>query len=329
MGRDVTVVVRARKAGGPEVLEHAILPFKGPGKGEVTVVNHSCGVNFIDVYQRTGLYPLEMPAIMGNEAAGVIERVGKGVEGFSEGDAVAYCTAGPGCCVSRRNVPADRLIPLPDRIDPALAGGLTLRGLTAEYLACRTWPIRAGMDVLVTAAAGGVGSILAQWLSRLGARVVGLAGTEEKASAALRGGCSLALAGYDDIGERVRELCPGGVAVAFDSVGAATWPGILDAIAPRGCLVSYGNASGPVPPFEMLELSRRGSLFATRPALGDYAATRRELLASAEAFFGMAESGLGLPDVTVLPFGDAARAHRMIEGRELVDGVVALDPGEG
>lgn len=325
MGRDVTAAVRISTTGGPEVLEHALLPFKGPGEGEVTVANRSCGVNFIDVYQRTGLYPLEMPAILGNEAAGTVERVGKGVKGVSEGDSVAYCTVGHGCCVSRRNVPADRLIPLPDTIDLDFAGGVMLRGLTAEYLACRAWPVEEGADVLVTAAAGGVGSILSQWLARLGARVVGVVGSEEKAEAVRKDGVADVLVGYEGLGERVRVLCPDGVSAAFDSVGAATWPGILGAVAPRGCLVSYGNASGPVPPFEMLELSRRGSLFVTRPTLGAYTATRGELLASADAFLGMVGGTVRVPEVTLLPMGDAAEAHRMIEGRRL-DGVVALDP---
>lgn len=315
----------ASGTGGPEVLECKEVALAPPAKGEVTVANHSCGVNFIDIYQRTGLYSLPLPMTMGNEAAGVVEAVAEGVKGIAVGDKVAYCTAGPGCCVSHRNVPADCAIPLPEGLGTQAAGGLMLRGLTAEYLARRTWPVAAGIDVLVTAAAGGVGVLLCQWLKKLGAKVHGVVGSQEKAAVAKKHGCADVLVGYEDIGSKARQLCLGGVGVAYDSVGADTWPSVLAALAPRGCLVSYGNASGPVPLFEMLELASHGSLFVTRPTLAHYAATRKELLASARAFFDEIERGMVLPEVHAMPFAKAAQAHQMLEGRK-VSGVLVLDP---
>ena len=322
------VAVQAVSAGGTEVLEQADLSLESPAAGQVQVANHSCGVNFIDIYQRSGLYPLPMPATMGNEAAGVVESIGEGVEGFSVGDEVAYCTAGTGCYVSHRNIPADRAIPVREGLGVELAGGCMLRGLTAEYLARRCWPVVAGVDALVTAAAGGVGKILCQWLGRLGARVVGVVGSKEKTAPASENGCDEVLVGYGNIGERLRDIRPDGVGVAYDSVGAATWPGVLDALAPRGCLVSYGNASGPVPQFALLELASRGSLYVTRPTLAHYAATRSELLSAARAFFDEVGRGLALPKVVSMPLADAAKAHAMLEGRKQ-GGVIVLDPRMG
>ena len=299
-----------------------------PGKGEIQVENHYCGVNFVDIYQRSGLYGLDMPATMGNEASGVISDIGQGVEGVSVGDRVAYCTAGTGCMVSMRNIPAAKAIALPDSMDLALAGGCMLRGLTAEYLARRTWPVTAGTAALVTAAAGGVGRILCQWLSRLGAQVIGVVGSDSKAKAAKGHGCDEVLIGYGDVGSRARALAEGGVDIAYDSVGAATWPSILDAIAPRGCLVSYGNASGPVPDFAPLELSSKGSLFLTRPTLSHYAASQKELSSSAGAFFDEINRGLILPQTTVLPLAEAKRAHEILASRK-EESLLVLDPRDG
>ena len=324
-GKKQITAVQVMRPGDITELQAIELELADPAPDEVQVRNHACGVNYIDIYQRTGLYPMPMPAILGGEAAGVIERCGVNVTDYAVGDEVAYCTAGVGCYVSHRNIPATKAIPLPAEFSTKVAAGVMLKGLTAEYLARRSWPVLAGMDVLVTAAAGGVGMLLCQWLARLGATVIGVVGSKAKCERALSYGCTEVLVGYENLGDRVGKLRPQGVAVAYDSVGAATWPAILDALTPRGCLVSYGNASGPVPPFAPLELASRGSLYVTRPTLAHYTTTRTELLAAAAALFNEIKRGLVLPQVLSYPLTEAAAAHKTLASREL-EGVLVLQP---
>lgn len=319
-----SVAVRMHAPGGPDVMRLDTVALPVPGRGEVQVRNEACGVNFIDIYQRRGLYPLELPATLGNEAAGVIVQVGEGSTGWVAGQRVAYCTAGPGCYAGYRNVPSSKLVVLPDAITTTQAAGCMLKGLTAEYLARRVWPVLAGMPVLVLAAAGGVGMILCQWLQRLGAQVIGVVGSAAKRQQAEACGCTTVLVGYADLSPRVRAEVAAGVAVVFDSVGADTWQSSLDSLMPRGCLVSYGNASGPVPPFAPQELAERGSLYVTRPRLAHYAATVEQLQAMAVALFDEVVRGLRLPEVTAMPLAEAPQAHRLLETRQ-VRGVLVLE----
>ncbi|HET6201932.1 MAG TPA: quinone oxidoreductase [Planctomycetota bacterium] len=311
--------VRIHATGGPEVLRFETIEASEPGPGEARVRQRAVGVNFIDVYHRTGLYPLPaLPHGIGVEAAGVVEAVGKGVTGVAPGDRVAYAGGTPGAYAGVRNVPADRLVPLPAGIDERIAAAALLKGMTVEYLIRRAFRVERGRTVLFHAAAGGVGLIACQWLAHLGATVVGTVGTEEKAKLALAHGCAHAIVyAREDFVARVREITGGrGVPVVYDSVGKTTFEGSLACLAPRGTLVSFGNASGPVAPFDPLELARRGSLFLTRPTLKDYTATREELLACAAALFDVIRSGA----VRVLvgrtgPLREAAEAHRALEGR--------------
>jgi NADPH:quinone reductase len=320
--------VRFARVGGPEVLEVVDADPGPPGPGEVRVRQTAVGVNFIDTYQRSGLYPVpSLPSGLGAEAAGEVELVGEGVREPRVGDRVAYATGPLGAYAEIRNVAAERLVVLPDGIDDRTAAAILLKGMTVEYLIRRTRPLAAGETVLLHAAAGGVGLIFCQWARALGARVIGTVSTEEKAALAREHGCAeTILYGREDVVARVRELTGGaGVPVVYDSVGKDTFAASLDALAPRGMLVTFGQSSGAVPPFDVLTLSAKGSLYLTRPTLATYAARREDLLESARALFDVVLAG----DVKVrigqtFALADAAEAHRALEGRRTTGSTVLL-----
>ena len=320
------LAVRARQAGGPEVLEVVDLPVPVPASGQILIRHKAVGLNFIDTYQRSGLYPMKFPAVLGQEAAGVVEAVGEGVTRFAAGDRVAY--AGQSGAYAERNaVAADKAVRIPDAVSFQIAAAALLKGMTAEFLLRRCHPVESGETLLVQAAAGGVGTILVQWAKALGARVIGTAGSEEKAALARSFGCDEVILYRDqDVAARVRELTDGkGVQVAYDSVGKDTFEGTLGSLGRRGVFVSFGNASGPVPAFEPLRLSRAGSLFFTRPTLFDYIATTEELDASAVALFEMTGSGkIRIEIGQTFPLAEARRAHEALEGRETIGASVLI-----
>ena len=306
------------ETGGPEVLRVVESDPGPPLEYEARVRQTVVGINMIDTYHRKGLYPLpQLPHGIGQEAAGVVEAVGSAVEGLSVGDRVGYAGGVPGAYAEVRNVPAVRLIPLPDDIGDEQAAASLLKGMTVEYLVGRTFRVEAGMTVLFHAAAGGVGLIACQWLRELGATVIGTVGSDEKAELARAHGCHHAVVyTREDFVKRVRELTRGeGVPVVYDSVGRSTFRGSLECLARRGMLVNFGNASGAPEPFDPLELSRRGSLYLTRPTLFDYTATRADLLASAKAVFDMIRRGLRVTVNQRWALEDAAEAHRALEAR--------------
>jgi NADPH:quinone reductase len=321
------LAVRARAAGGPEVLEVVDAPVPVASAGQIVVRHEAIGLNFIETYQRSGLYPTRFPAILGQEAAGRVEAVGRGVTRFAVGDRVAHVGRG-GAYAQVQAVGADRAVRLPDGVSFEIAAAALLKGMTAEFLLRRCRPVAAGETVLVHAAAGGVGTILVQWAKALGARVIGTAGSEQKAALARSFGCDHVILYRDeDVAARVRELTDGkGVAVAYDSVGKDTFEGTLASLARRGVFVSFGNASGPVPAFEPLRLSRAGSLFFTRPTLFDYIAATEELDASAAALFDMIlSSRIRIEIGQTFPLAEARAAHEALEGR-LTTGASLLIP---
>ena len=290
-----------------------------PGPGEVRLRQQAIGLNFIDTYFRTGLYPVELPGGLGNEAAGVVEAVGDGVSEFREGDRVGYFTGPVGAYASHRIVEAERLVKLPDGISCDQAAATMLKGCTAEYLIERCARVEPGQAVLVHAAAGGVGSIAVQWLKAIGARVIAHSGSAGKARLATDLGADVALdCPMDELAAEAREATGGeGVPVILDGVGAASWEASLGSLAKRGLLVSFGNASGPVPPFTMLDLMRRGSVFVTRPTLFDYCSTPAEMRASAARLFDMMLAGKVAVQIGAhYPLREAAEAHRALEARQ-------------
>jgi NADPH2:quinone reductase len=309
--------IRLERTGGPEVLHLVDLPTPEPGPGEIRVRHQAIGLNFIDTYQRGGLYPLPLPATLGLEAAGVVDAVGERVTRFQTGDLVGY-NGSLGAYAEANVLNAARAVKLPSHVDARTAAASLLKGMTAEFLARRIWPLHAGDWVLVHAAAGGVGLILCQWLNHLGVRVIGTVGSEEKATLAKANGCAeVVLYRSEDVAKRVREITGGaGVKVAYDSVGASTVDASLNSLQPRGLFVSFGNASGPVPAIEPLRLSRGGSLFLTRPTLYNYIASTAELDESAAALFQVI--GKGAVKIAIgqeFPLEAAAEAHRSLEGR--------------
>ncbi|WP_374534964.1 quinone oxidoreductase [Phenylobacterium sp.] len=313
--------IRIERTGGPEVLEVAQVEVPSPKPGEILVRHEAVGVNFIDTYHRSGLYPVKLPSGLGLEAAGVVEAVGEGVTRFKAGDRVAYASGPIGAYAELHATSAARAVKLPDGIDAKVAAACLLKGMTAEFLVRRTYPVKAGETILVHAAAGGVGSILVQWAKHLGARVIGTAGSDAKAELARSHGADHVILYRDqDVAAEVRRLTDGkGVPVAYDSVGASTFEGTLASLARRGMFVSFGNASGPVPPFAPLRLSQAGSLFFTRPTMFDYTATTEDLDASAAALFEVIGSGAVKIDIgQTFALGDARRAHEALEGRDTV-----------
>lgn len=323
----MTRAVVIDRTGGPEVLEYRETPLAAPGPGEVTLAQEAVGLNYIDVYHRTGLYPVpSLPAVIGMEGAGVVEAVGEGVETLKPGDRVAYAGV-LGAYAQRRNMPAERLVPLPDGIGFDQAAAMMLQGMTAQYLTRRTYRVEAGDRVLLHAAAGGVGLIAAQWLSHLGATVIGTVGSEPKAELARAHGCHHVI-NYrtEDFVDRVRELTGGeGVDVVYDSVGKATFAGSLDCLRPLGMMVSFGNASGAVPPFEPGLLAQKGSLFFTRPTIMHYIASTEDLLRTATDLFDVVRSGVVRIEVNQrYPLSEAARAHRDLEARATTGSSILL-----
>ncbi len=316
-----------REHGGPEVLRLEDAEVSAPAQGEVQIRHTAIGVNFIDVYDRTGLYPTTLPTGLGREAAGVVIAIGRGVRGFRVGERVAYAYAKPGAYAALRNVPAERVVRLPRGIDDAEAAALMLKGLTAWYLVRRTYRVRRGEPILVHAAAGGVGLILTQWARHLGARVIGVVGSEPKAQLAKKHGChNVLVSGRDDVVAGVKQLTKGaGVAVVYDSVGKDTFTESLDCLRPLGMMVTYGNASGPVPPVSPLELSKRGSLFLTRPTLWHYIATRPQLDAAARELLSMVKARkIRVRIGQRYPLAEAAEAHRDLEARRTTGSTVLI-----
>lgn len=315
--------------GGPEVLEWRDHPVGDPGRGDVRIRHEAIGLNFLDVYFRTGLYPAPsgLPLVPGNEAAGVVIGVGEGVSSLREGDRVAY--AGPiGAYAQERVIAADRLVKVPDSVELDVAAGMMLKGMTAEYLLRRTHEVKAGQTILFHAAAGGVGLIAGQWAKALGATVIGTVGSAQKAELASAHGYDHVI-NYreEDFVARVKDITGGkGVDVVYDSVGKDTYPGSLDCLRPRGLWVSFGQSSGPIDPIDIGILSKKGSLFATRPTLFTYIASRADLEASAEALFDVVTRGTVRIELNQrYALSDAAQAHRDLEGRKTT-GTTVLTP---
>lgn len=312
--------VRIAQTGSPDVLSYEPFELPQPGPGEALVRHRAIGVNMIDTYHRAGLYAVPLPATLGVEGAGVIERLGPGTDdlGLHEGQRVAYAAQTPGAYASVRLMPAERLVPLPDAISDEVAAATLLKGLTVEALVRRVHPVRFAEPVLLHAAAGGVGSLALQWLVDIGAKVIATVGSDEKAELARQQGADHVIVyTREDFKAKVRELYPEGVPVVYDSVGKATFEGSLDCLAVRGLMVSYGNASGKPPALEVGTLATKGSLFITRPTLYSYIRTRAELLDAAQAVFGALQKGAIKPHISArFALSDAAAAHRALESRK-------------
>src|SRR5271166_6328803 len=322
IGTGVTAMVaavRVHKVGGPEVLTYEDVPVPAPGPGQIRIKNHASGVNFIDTYFRMGMYPspVGLPFVSGNEGAGEVVAVGPGVTDIKVGDRVGYVSA-LGAYAAERLLPADRAVKLPDSISYEQAAAMMLKGMTVEYLLRRTFKVEKGMNVLMHAAAGGVGLILCQWANHLGANVIGTVGSKDKAELAKANGCHhIILYRDEDFVARVKEITGGKLCdVVYDGIGKETFPASLDCIRPLGMFVSFGSASGPIEVFNINLLQFKGSLFATRPTLNTYGAKRDDLLSMAKELFEVVGSGaVKIPVNQTYALRDAAKAHRDLEGR--------------
>ena len=323
----MTQAIRMKATGGPEVLTWEDVQLGAPASGEVHVRHNAVGVNYIDIYHRTGAYPLPLPSGLGVEGAGIVVAVGDGVTGFKAGDRVAYAGGPPGAYAEERFVPAARVLKLPDSVGFDVAAGLTFKALTVEYLVRRCFNVKRGDTVLFQAAAGGVGSIACQWLSELGATVIGTVSGEAKAVYARSNGCHHTI-DYkrEDVAKRVRELTNGeGVAVVYDAIGKDTFAQSLQSLRPRGTLVSFGTVSGPTPPVDLAELGAKGSLFVTRPSIAHYTAKRDELEAAAKSVFEMIGSGkIKAGKITTFALREVAQAHRDLEGGKTTGSVILV-----
>jgi NADPH2:quinone reductase len=321
----MTKAIRIHQTGGPEVLQWEDIEVGEPGSGQVRLKQSACGLNYIDVYGRSGMYPVgDLPAILGMEAVGVVEAVGAGVDQVAVGDRVAY-PMNLGAYAEARLIDADKLVTIPDSIGDETAAAMMLKGLTAHYLLHRTYPVQAGDNILVYAAAGGVGLILCQWANLLGANVIGCVGSEEKAELARANGCHHTILYRDeDIAGRAREITDGkGVAAAYDSIGKATFEASLDSLQPFGVLATYGNASGPVDPFSPAVLAGKGSLYVTRPTLATHISTRELLMQGAQRLIDVVAGGQVQISVNQsLPLAECAEAHRQLEARETTGSTV-------
>jgi len=319
--------IRIHEPGGSNKLSWDEISLSDPGPGEVRIRQTAIGLNFIDIYMRSGLYPLtEFPAILGMEAAGHVIEIGEGVASVAVGDRVAYCMV-PGAYTEERNVPVEKLLKLPDSIDNQTAAAMMLKGMTAHYLLYRSYPVQSGDSILVMAAAGGVGLILCQWAKHLGATVIGCVGSDEKAALAKANGADHIIMYKDEsIPERVKQITDGeGVAASYDSIGQATFEDSLNSLRPFGVMVTYGNASGPVEPFSPAILAPKGSLYVTRPTLATHTATRPLLEEGGQRLFDVVENGI----VKVLakqtyPLKDTASAHDDLEHRNTTGSTVLL-----
>ena len=323
----MTKAVRYHKQGGPEVMQYEDVQVGDPGPGQARIRHTAIGVNFVDTYQRSGLYPMQLPQVAGNEAAGVVEAIGQGVTDLKPGDRVAYTgLAGSYCEV--RVVPADRMVKLPEGITDEQAASMMLKGLTVHYLIHTTYPVKKGETVLWHAAAGGVGLIACQWLKHLGVTVIGTAGSDEKCALAKAHGAEHVVNySRENFVERVQAITGGKkVPVVYDSVGKDTWEGSLECLRPRGLMVSFGNASGPVAPVNLGILSTKGSLYVTRPTLATHIASRADLVQRAGDLFDAVKSGKVKIETTQrYPLADAQQAHRDLEGRKTT-GSIVLQP---
>jgi NADPH2:quinone reductase len=323
----MTKAIQIDQFGGPEVMQWREVDSPSAGPGSALIRHEAVGLNFIDTYHRSGLYPLDLPAGLGTEAAGVVEKIGEGVELVAVGDRVAYVGVPPGAYTELREYPADRLVKIPEAVSAKTAAAAMLKGLTAWYLLRRSYRVRSGDPILLYAAAGGVGLIAGQWAASLGARVIGVVSTDEKAVLARDNGCTdIVRSGDPDFVARVREIMGGqGVAAVYDSVGKDSFFQSLDCLRPHGTMVTYGNASGAVEPFSPLELARRGSLFLTRPVLFDFLRERADLQAAAGELFGLIESGtINIQINQTYPLKDAAQAHIDLEARKTTGSTVLI-----
>ena len=318
--------VRIHEAGGPENLQWEEIEVANPGPGQVRVRNTAVGLNFVDTYQRSGLYPMPMPFTLGSEGAGVVEAVGTRVKDLKAGDRVAY--SGPaGAYAEVLLRPADRLVKIPAGVDDKSAAAMMLKGLTTQYLLRRTYRVKKGDTILMHAAAGGVGLILCQWAKALGATVIGTVGSDEKVALAKKAGCRhVIVTSKENFVERVKAITKGkGVPVVYDGVGKDTFMGSLDCLSPLGYMVLFGNASGAVPPFNPAILAQKGSLFLTRPTLNTYCAAREDLVKAARELFTVVKSGKVKISINqTYPLSEAAQAHRDLESRKTTGSTVLI-----
>jgi NADPH2:quinone reductase len=323
----MTHAIRIHQTGGPEVMRWDQVEVGDPGPGQVRIRQTACGLNYIDTYQRSGMYPLPLPAVLGMEAAGVVEAVGAGVAEFKPGDRVAYGAGPPGGYAEARLIAADRVVTRPDDISDRQAAAMMLKGMTVQYLIRRTYTVKPGDTVLFHAAAGGVGLIACQWLKHLGATVIGTVGTDDKAALAKAHGCDHPIVySRENFVERVKEITGGrGVPVVYDSVGKDTFEGSLDCLAPFGLLANFGSASGPVAAFNVGILAQKGSLYVTRPTLMTYVAKREDLVATANELFEVVRQGAVKIEVKqTYALKDAVQAHRDLEARQTTGSTVLL-----
>ncbi|AOJ22364.1 quinone oxidoreductase [Burkholderia cenocepacia] len=319
--------IRYDQPGGPDVMKWVDVEVGAPKAGEVRIRQHAVGLNYIDVYFRTGLYPQQLPAGLGMEAAGEVTAVGDGVTAFKAGDRVAYVGQPPGAYAQERVMPAERVVKLPDGISYDDAASVMLQGLTAHYLLRRTYPVKAGDTILIHAAAGGVGLLVCQWAKALGATVIGTVGSDEKAELAKAHGCDHPIVyTRENFTQRVKAITNGaGVPVVYDSIGKDTYVGSLDSLAPLGYFVSFGNASGPLPPIDSKEFSSRGSLFFTRPTLFSYIAKRADLEAAATELFDVILSGKVKTSINQrYPLAEVGRAHADLEARKTTGSTILV-----
>jgi NADPH2:quinone reductase len=319
--------IRIYQNGGPEVMKWEDVEVGDPGAGQIRLRHHAVGLNFLDVYQRSGLYKLPLPMTLGNEAAGVVEAVGSGVTDLKVGDRVAYASPPPGAYSEVRLMPADRVVKLPEPLSFETGAAMMLKGMTVQYLIKRTFKVEPGMTVLFHAAAGGVGLIACQWLNALGVTVIGTVGSDAKAELAKAHGCHHTIVyTRENFVERVKEITGGkGVPVVYDSVGKDTWAGSLDCLSMFGMYVNFGNASGPVPAVEPLLLQQKGSLYLTRPTLVNYVAKREHLVQAATDLFDVVKSGKVKIEIEQrYALKDAAQAHRDLEARKTTGSTVLL-----
>lgn len=322
----MTKAIRIHTTGGPEVLKWEQLPTPQPGPNEALVRHEAVGLNYIDIYFRTGLYKTQLPATLGMEGAGVVVSVGEAVRNLSPGDRVAYAGGPLGAYATERVIAADRLVKLPDAIDSKTAATMMLQGITAHFLLHRTYKVQKGQTIVVHAAAGGVGLILCQWANHIGAEVIGVVSTEEKAALAKANGVTHAIIGHANLAAEVRRITGGAmVPVVYDSVGHDTFNASLDCLAPLGLMVSFGNASGPVPPVDIAVLAAKGSLYLTRPSFATYTAAHGDLLAAAQDLFDVVLSGAVKIQVNqTFALQDAAAAHEALENRRTTGSTVLL-----
>ena len=322
----MTKAIRIHAHGGPEVMRWEDVPTPEPGPGEVLVRHAAIGLNYIDVYFRTGLYKSALPAVLGMEASGTVSALGEGVTGLAVGDRIAYATGPIGAYAVERVIAADRVVKLPDGIDFQSGAAMMLQGMTAQYLLRRTYRVQPGDTILVHAAAGGVGLILCQWAKHLGATVIGVVSTEQKAELARAHGAAHVLVGHGNLPAEVKRITGGAmVPVVYDSIGKDTFMASLDCLAPLGMMVSYGNASGPVGAIDVGLLGAKGSLFLTRPSLATYTAKRQDLETCATELFAAVQSGAVKIRVNqTFPLSEAAEAHRALEARRTTGSTVLL-----